>query len=89
MPTISVAIPITNFWPSSDELSARDGIMAALDALAFGSPIGCGGGRGAVDFSYRIADATGAPTLFSVSFENIFRQQIPRFTLRNDNSRRA
>ena len=34
--------------------------MAALDTIGFGSAIGCGGGRGAVDFAYRVADTTTA-----------------------------
>lgn len=60
MPTISVTIPVANFWPSSEDLSARDNVMKALTELGFGSPIGCGSGRGTVDFSYHIADSDSA-----------------------------
>jgi hypothetical protein len=60
MPTVSVTIPVANFWPSDGDYSARDRVMSALDALEFGSSVGCGGGRGAVDFSYRVTDASNA-----------------------------
>ena len=73
MPEISVTIPVANAWPSLDELSARDAIMADLDAVSFGSSIGCGGGCGAVDFSYRVADA-GAAT---ETVQRIVREHLP------------
>ena len=60
MPTVSVTIPVANFWPSDEDYSARDRVMSALNALGFGSSVGCGGGRGAVDFSYRVTDASNA-----------------------------
>ena len=73
MPTISVTIPVANFWPSADDLSARDNIMASLDALNFGSSIGCGGGGGAVDFSYQVTDATAATEIA----QRIVREHLP------------
>ncbi|MDP1589434.1 MAG: hypothetical protein Q8M07_16905 [Prosthecobacter sp.] len=73
MPTISVSIPVANFWPSADDLSARDSIMAALDALSFGSSVGCGGGRGAVDFSYEVTDAAAATEIA----QRIVHQHLP------------
>ena len=54
-------------------MSARNEIMAALDAMGFGSSIGCGGGDGAMDFSYDVADATTAAEIV----RRIVREHLP------------
>ena len=76
MPTISVSIATASFWPSTEELAARDRIMAELDTLSFGSNIGCGGGRGAVDFSYRVSDSTQAEEII----QRVIREHVPTTT---------
>jgi hypothetical protein len=57
---VSVTIPTAGTWPAADELAARNAIIDALAAAGIGSCTGAGGGRGAMDFSYRVADVEAA-----------------------------
>lgn len=78
MPTVSVEIPVSDFWPTLEELAARDRVIASLDALCVGSLIGCGAGRGAVDFSYRVTDALRATELVRRAVLDHFPTAQPR-----------
>ena len=73
MPQIIVEIPIGGAWPSAEELSARNAVIDELDAFAIGSCTGAGGGRGAMDFSYRVAEEASA----RVTIEQVMQRHMP------------
>jgi hypothetical protein len=81
MPTVFVDIPVLDFWPSQDDLAARDRVIASLDALGIGSLIGCGGGRGAVDLSYRVTDTAWAMKLIQCVVLDHFPTAQPRICI--------
>jgi hypothetical protein len=60
MASVFVTIPVAATWPSADELKARNAVIAAVDTSAVGISTGAGGGLGAMDFSYSVADVAAA-----------------------------
>jgi hypothetical protein len=53
---VFVEIPVEGDWPSPEDMDARNAVIDELDQLAIGEFTGSGGGLGAMDFSYRVAD---------------------------------
>src|SRR5258708_2341402 len=60
MEKLNVQITIADTWPTSDELETRDRIIAALTASGVGACVGCGSGRGNVDFTLLVSDSNSA-----------------------------
>jgi hypothetical protein len=57
MLSISVEIPVEGDWPSAEDMDARNAVIDELDESGFGEFVGAGGGLGAMDFQYDVADA--------------------------------
>ena len=63
MKTLTVEIPTADVWPTADEMDSRGKIIAALQSAGIGQFVGCGGGAGAVDFSFKAEDFSGSDDL--------------------------
>jgi hypothetical protein len=68
-----VDITVVSKWPSSDELAARNGVIAELDAVDIGSCTGARGGLGKMDFSYSVKDESTA----RAAIESAMRMHMP------------
>ncbi len=60
MARVCVSISVAGTWPSREELTMRNAVTDALDAAEIGKCTGAGGGRGEMDFSYRVSDEQAA-----------------------------
>jgi hypothetical protein len=69
MVQVFVTIPTISNWPTADELAARNAVTVALSAAGIGSCTGAGGGRGEMDFSYRVADESAARAAIASAME--------------------
>lgn len=69
MASVFVTIPVAATWPSAGELKARNAVIAAVDVAAVGTCTGAGGGLGAMDFSYSVADVAAARTVIERAME--------------------
>ena len=78
MVQVFVTIPVTPAWPSPEELRARNSVIAAIDAARVGTCTGAGGGRGEMDFSYRVADEQAA----RAAIELAMQEHMPGATCR-------
>ncbi len=56
MASVWVTFPIAGTWPTPAELAARNAVTDALTLAGIGSCTGAGGGRGEMDFSFRVTD---------------------------------
>jgi hypothetical protein len=64
-----VTIALAGTWPTADELAARNAVTDALTAAGIGVCTGAGGGRGAMDFSYRVSDVEAARTAIASAMQ--------------------
>lgn len=69
MPMISVKISVDGDWPSSDDITTRNAIIEQVDAAEIGICTGAGGGMGAMDFSYEVADMARARNLIEAALK--------------------
>jgi hypothetical protein len=73
MPYISVDIPVVGEWPSRQDLDARNAVIDELDARRIGQFVGSGGGRGSMDFSYKVH----SPTIVEPVIREVVAKYLP------------
>jgi hypothetical protein len=62
MVCLEVTIPIASEWPSSEELTKRNAVEAALNSTGVGSCTGAGGGMGMMHLTYQASHESAART---------------------------
>ncbi|PWT86619.1 MAG: hypothetical protein C5B56_12140 [Proteobacteria bacterium] len=81
MVTLEITIPVASEWPTREELTARNAVENALNAVGLGIISGAGGGMGNMDLAYRLDDEAKVPAA-RAAIDQAMKQHMARFQYR-------